>query len=131
MLIIMTPGSALTGPVPLTSAFEMGMFIKLNANWLIEPQCPTARHWFRINRLLWRAAWAAIRGRRIIAVGVQLGNVEFLSNRNGDMLRQLPAAAKTRGERAAAAVDFINGRFGTGAITYGVNQPHPGFFERG
>ena len=85
----------------------------------------------RINRLLWRAAWAAIRGHRIIAVGVQLGNVEFLSNRNGDMLRELPAAAKTRGEQAAAAVDFINGRFGAGAITYGVNQPHPGFFERG
>ena len=94
--------------------------------WTLRILAPT-----QINRLLWRSAWAAIRGRRIIAVGVQLGNVEFLSNRNGDMLRQLPAAAKTRGERAAAAVDFINGRFGAGAITYGVNQPHPGFFERG
>ena len=85
----------------------------------------------RINRALWRRAWPYIRGHRIVAVGVQLGHVEYLTNRNGDMLRHLPAAAMTRGERAAAAVDFINGRFGSGAITYGVNQPHPGFFERG
>ena len=66
-----------------------------------------------------------------MSVGVQLGKVELLTRRNGDLLRGLRAAEQTPGERAAAAVDFINGRFGAGSITYGVNVPHPGFFERG
>ena len=51
--------------------------------------------------------------------------------RNGDLLRAIPAAERTGGEKVAVAVDFINGRFGSGAITWGVNIPHPGFFERG
>ncbi len=41
------------------------------------------------------------------------------------------SAERTRGEQVSAAVDQINARFGDGAITYGINAPHPGFFERG
>lgn len=85
----------------------------------------------RINKSLWRRAWPHLRGQRIVTVGIQLGKVDLLDHRNGDLLRALPAAERTRGEKAAAAVDFINGRFGSGSITYGVNVPHPGFFERG
>lgn len=85
----------------------------------------------RINRSLWRKAWPYLQGQHIGTVGIQLGKVDLLEQRNGDLLRTLPAAERTRGEKAAAAVDFINGRFGSGSITYGVNVPHPGFFERG
>ncbi len=89
------------------------------------------RIFLRLNRSIWRGLWPKLRGRRIVSVGVQLGKVELLTRRNGDLLRGLRAAEQTPGERAAAAVDFINGRFGAGSITYGVNVPHPGFFERG
>jgi DNA polymerase-4 len=85
----------------------------------------------RINKSLWRQAWPYLRGQKIMTVSVQLGKVDLLERRNGDLLRALPAATRTKGERAAAAVDFINGRFGPGSITYGINVPHPGFFERG
>ena len=89
------------------------------------------RIFLRLNRRIWRGLWPKISGYRITSVGVQLGKVELLAKRNGDLLRGLRAAEQTPGERAAAAVDFINGRFGAGSITYGVNVPHPGFFERG
>lgn len=85
----------------------------------------------QINRQLWRSLWPQLRGRRLTGIGVHLGHVELLERRNGDLLRALPAAERTGGEKVAVAVDFINGRFGSGAITWGVNIPHPGFFERG
>lgn len=85
----------------------------------------------QINRQLWRSLWPELRGRRLTGIGVHLGAVELLERRNGDLLCALPAAERTGGEKVAAAVDFINGRFGSGAITWGVNIPHPGFFERG
>lgn len=85
----------------------------------------------RINRALWRAAWPAIRGRTILSVGIQLGDVKHLTERSGDLLSGLGPAERTSGERAARAIDAINGRFGAGTITYGVHQAHPGFFERG
>jgi len=85
----------------------------------------------RINRHLWRRAWPRLRGQKILAISVHLGSVELLTRRNGDLLAPLAAAGRSDGERIAAAVDFINDRFGSGSITWGVNRPHPGFFERG
>lgn len=85
----------------------------------------------RINRELWRSLWPQLRGRRLAGVGVHLGNVDVLTSRTGDLLLPVGPADKTPGERAAAAVDFINQRYGAGTITFGLNQPHPGFFERG
>lgn len=85
----------------------------------------------RVNRMLWRAAWPAIRGRTILSIGIQLGDVKHITERSGDLLTGLRPAERTSGERAARAIDAINSRFGTGTITYGVNQAHPGFFERG
>lgn len=84
-----------------------------------------------INRAIWRAAWPQIRGRKLMSIGVQLGNVELLSKRSGDLLRDLAPAEKTRSEKLSAAADFINQRYGAGTVTFGVNAPHPGFFERG
>lgn len=85
----------------------------------------------RINRSLWRAVWPAIRRQRLFGIGVQLGDVDLLENRIGDLLTPLGPAERSTGERVSVAVDFINQRFGAGTITYGVNRPHPGFFERG
>lgn len=85
----------------------------------------------RLHRALWKALWRNGRPGKIIAVGVQLGDVSHLAERQGDLLKPLAAAEKTRGEQVSAAVDQINARFGDGAIRYGINAPHPGFFERG
>lgn len=85
----------------------------------------------QINRQIWRDLWPHLRGHRLAAIGVHLSRVELLAHRNGDLLLGLPAAEQTSGEKVAAAVDFINGRYGSGAITWGVSLPHPGFFERG
>lgn len=85
----------------------------------------------RINRDLWRAAWPAVRGRVLLSIGVQLGDTGLLADRTGDLLSELKPAQRSSREKAAAAADFINRRFGAGTIRYGDNQPHPGFFERG
>ena len=85
----------------------------------------------RINCTLWRQAWPYIRGEHLAAIGVHLGNVDMLETRTGDLLMPIGPGEQTAGERASAAADFINQRFGHGTIRFGVNQPHPGFFERG
>ena len=85
----------------------------------------------RINRALWRMAWPSIRGRKLAGIGVHLSDVDFLTARTGDLLLPIAPAERTQGERISAAADFINQRFGAGTITFGINQPHPGFFERG
>ena len=40
-------------------------------------------------------------------------------------------AELTRGEQVSRALDQINARYGDGSIRFGLNTPHPGFFERG
>lgn len=87
----------------------------------------------RINRLMWRRAWrrGLLQGQTILSVGVHLAHLERLDRRNGDMLLGLRAGAMTRGERVSEAMDAVNRRFGAGSIKRGLNQPHPGFFERG
>ena len=85
----------------------------------------------RINRALWRAAWPAVRGRVLLSIGVQLSDTGLLADRTGDLLSEVKPAERSSSERAAAAADFINRRFGAGTIRYGDNQEHPGFFERG
>lgn len=94
-------------------------------------QSQDTAYFLQINRQLWRSLWPDLRGQRLAAIGVHLGAVELLERRNGDLLQPLAAADRTGGEKVSAAVDYINRRYGAGAITWGVNQPHPGFFERG
>lgn len=85
----------------------------------------------RIHRQLWHQAWAYVRSRKVGSLSVNLSAVSTLDDRTGDLLLPIAPGVKTRGERAAAAVDILNARFGADTITYGVNKPHPGFFERG
>lgn len=84
-----------------------------------------------VNRTLWCAAWPALRRARLHSVGVNLGDVGLMQDRNGDLLTPIGAGERTQGERVSEAADFINQRFGAGTIRFGINQPHPGFFERG
>ncbi len=84
-----------------------------------------------INRELWRAAWPQLKGRELLSIGVQLSDVCMLAERGGDLLSDLRPAERNDRERLSQAADFINARFGSGTISFGVNKPHPGFFERG
>lgn len=85
----------------------------------------------KLHRQLWVSVWHQGRPSAIITVGVHLGDVQFLKDRQGDLLWALGPAERTGGERVSAAIDHINARLGDGAIRYGMNSPHPGFFERG
>lgn len=85
----------------------------------------------RLHRALWRALWRAGRPGQVLSLGVNLTDVTLLDHRQGDLLAPLTPAERTRGERVSVAVDQINARFGDGVIRYGINAPHPGFFERG
>lgn len=66
-----------------------------------------------------------------MSISVQLSDVCLLSERGGDLLSNLRPAERTGREKASQAADFINARFGSGTISFGINKPHPGFFERG
>lgn len=55
----------------------------------------------------------------------------MLHDRRGDLLMPLAPAELTKGERVSHALDQINARHGDGAIRFGLQTPHPGFFERG
>lgn len=80
---------------------------------------------------MWRDAWPAIRGRKLISIGIQLDDTALISERNGDLLFGLQPSERHAGERASRAMDMINERFGDGTIRVEQNAPHPGFFEKG
>jgi DNA polymerase-4 len=84
-----------------------------------------------INKKLWRMMYDRRHPRRISTVGVHLGKVQQLDVRSGEMLLPLDAGQASNDEKLGSVLDHINTRFGTGTISFGVNKPHPGFFERG
>ncbi|HMQ97027.1 hypothetical protein [uncultured Paracoccus sp.] len=75
--------------------------------------------------------WRTARPGAVISISVHLGDVGLLQDRRGDLLMPLAPAELTRGEQVSRALDQINARHGDGAIRFGLNTPHPGFFERG
>ena len=71
------------------------------------------------------------RPRLISSLSVQLGNIIPLSQRSGELFLPLEAAKQSRNEKLSAVVDRINRRYKSRVITYGDQQDHPGFFEKG
>jgi len=84
-----------------------------------------------VNKHLWRRMYDRHQPYRITHVGVHLGNVSKLDQRSAEMLLPLEAGQPNGREVLGSTVDHINRRFGIGTVTYGINKPHPGFFERG
>ena len=74
---------------------------------------------------------SSVRPREILSVGVHLGDVIKLEDRNGDLFAPLSPGRANEREKLAAAVDSLNRRFGSRVVTFGVQQDHPGFFEKG
>ena len=118
----------------VASAFTLSLHPMDRPRWGRSMKCAPTQDtvaFLRMNRQLWRQAWPMIRGSQLVAIGVHLADVDFLAARNGDLLQPLGPAERSAGEKVSRAADFINARFGAGTITFGINQPHPGFFERG
>lgn len=120
----------------VAGSFGLQLAIMDAPNWGRNISCAQSQdtaYFLRINRAMWRHLWQrkVLQQGAIMSVGVQLGHVERAERRNGDMLRGLTPGQQTRGERVSAAVDYLNNRLGQGTVSWGINQPHPGFFERG
>lgn len=69
--------------------------------------------------------------RVILSVGVQLSDVTALAERPGELFLPLEPGAASSREKLATTIDRLNRRFGGRVVTFGVNQAHPGFFEKG
>jgi DNA polymerase-4 len=83
---------------------------------------------------IYEALWHDLMQRhpRIIgSLSVHLGNVIPLSQRSGELFLPLAPARQSRDEKLAGVVDRINHRYKRRVITYGLQQDHPGFFEKG
>ena len=88
-------------------------------------------HFLDINRQLWRAMYDQKRPYSISSISVQLGSILPLAKRPSEMLLPMEMAKRNKGEHLSKVIDAINRRFGSSTVTYGINKPHEGFFERG
>jgi DNA polymerase-4 len=84
-----------------------------------------------LHRRLWIEMWRERRPRQILSVSVQLGDVSLLADRPGDLFAPLNPAEPSPREKLSSVVDMVNQRFGRETLHWGINRPHPGFFERG
>lgn len=85
----------------------------------------------KLYRRLWQEMRQGRRVRGFLSIGVHLGEVIALEERTGDLFLPVAPGRLTRHEKAAAIADLLNRRYGAGTIRFGVERPHPGFFERG
>lgn len=70
-------------------------------------------------------------GRIVLSVGVHLGNILPLSDRPGELFLPLEPGRQNAAEHLSQVVDRLNRRYGQRVITFGLQQDHPGFFEKG
>lgn len=118
----------------VAARFSLTISFLAGGTWARNVSCfPTqdTAIFLRLHRALWVRLWRSARPGAIISLGVHLGDVDLLTARQGDLLLPLAPTELTRGEQVSKALDQINARFGDGAIRFGLNAPHPGFFERG
>jgi DNA polymerase-4 len=89
------------------------------------------QHFLALNRALWRDLYDTVHPRRILSIGVHLGAILPLADRNAEMLMPLDMAKRTSREQLCTVIDHINQRYGQGTVTYGLHKTHYGFFDRG
>lgn len=89
------------------------------------------RLFMQANHILWQDMWQRYHPQKILAISVHLGDIIKIEERIGDFFMPLQAGKPDKYEKLFTMTDRINRRYGDGAVTLGVNLPHPGFFERG
>lgn len=80
---------------------------------------------------LWARMEASFGGIILAGLSVQLGDVLPLAQRTGDLFLPLEPGKPNRPKSLSKAVDHLNRRYGERVVTFGLQQDHPGFFERG
>lgn len=89
------------------------------------------RMFMQANHRLWQEMWQQHHPQKILAITIHLGDVIKMEERVGELFMPLEPGKPNKFERLFTLTDRINRRYGDGAVTLGVNLPHPGFFERG
>lgn len=118
----------------VAARFSLNVTFLSGGAWARSVSCfPTqdTAIFLRLHRALWVRLWRGLRPGAVISLGVNLTDVGLLDDRGGDLLMPVAPAELTRGEQVSRALDQINARYGDGSIRFGLNTPHPGFFERG
>lgn len=118
----------------VASRFTLTVHQIPEGEWSRTIKCQASQdtaYFLALHRQLWIQLWRRMRSKSAISVGIHLGNVSMLEDRPGDLFAPLQPATRSTGERVSSVVDQINNRFGAGAIQFGLNKPHEGFFERG
>lgn len=96
----------------------------------------TATQDTRVVLDVYEALWASMTARcapsaAVGSVSVHLGDVLPLRERPGELFLPLEAGRQNRSEKLASVVDHLNRRYGRRVVTFGLQQDHPGFFDRG
>jgi len=80
---------------------------------------------------LWYRMMLQCRPQTLTSLSVHCSDVLPLSDRSAELFLPLDAGRRNDTEKLTSVIDNINKRYGAGAIKIGINQEHPGFFERG
>lgn len=99
-----------------------------------QSQTVTATQDTRLILEIYNNLWQIMRHKRrgnILSVGIHMGELIPLADRPGELFLPLDPGRKSRKEVLAATIDRLNRRYGRRVVTFGVQQDHPGFFERG
>lgn len=116
-------------------ARRFSLFIRFDNHrgWSRDQTCSASqdtRLFLSIFQTLWVQAPISSGG-TILSLGVNLGNIIALADRPGELFLPLEPGRKNRNEKLAQAVDRLNRRYGQRVVTFGLQQDHPGFFEKG
>lgn len=85
---------------------------------------------------VYETLWEQMRPRqKLYLISIHLGDVIPLDNRSGELFLPLAPGTRNISEKLSVAIDALNQRYppkadGTRIISFGKQQPHPGFFER-
>jgi DNA polymerase-4 len=93
-------------------------------------QSQDTREFLKAFETLWNLMLKK-RPHQIRSIGVHLGDIIPLTQRSGELFLPLQPATQSKNEKLSAVVDHINHRYKSRVITFGVQQSHAGFFEKG
>jgi len=103
--------------------------------WAKHQTCfPTqdTRQLLHIYETLWGEMTKETEHKRgVVSVSVQLGNIQPLTERSGELFTPGRPGQQTKNEVLSVAIDRINRKYQTRIVRYGEHQEHFGFFERG
>ncbi|GGA32563.1 DNA polymerase Y family protein [Neptunicoccus cionae] len=116
-------------------ARRLSLFIRCSDDrgWSRKQSCNASQD-TRLFLSIFQTLWNGLplrSGVVILSVGVHLGDVIALADRSGELFLPMEPGRKNRDEKLAQAVDRLNRRYGQRVVTFGLQQDHPGFFEKG